>query len=220
LSSYYLGLRQYFSLFIFIEFPSIEDIMGKLPVREPPVPLSRRTEALLEISKVLIPVLASVITAGWIAFQYFGSQHAETDARLREAQKPFNDIQLKTYQEAAGVAGVLATESEGDPAFTEAKKRFYALYWSGLSLVEDRQVEVAMIYLERTLRNYKAASSPHREVRDRVYCLAHAMKMSVETTWRPNSKDGPPLSPGEETARKNCDKPAELSEAVLKLNDN
>lgn len=47
------------------------DVVGKLPVREPPVPLSRRTEALLEISKVLIPVLASVITAGWIAFSVF-----------------------------------------------------------------------------------------------------------------------------------------------------
>jgi hypothetical protein len=194
--------------------------MNKLSVRERPVALSRRTEAILEISKALVPVLASAITACWIAFQYFSSQAAETEARLREAQKPFNDVQLKTYQEAASVTGVLATASEEDPAFTEAKKRFYALYWSGLSLVEDRQVEVAMINLERTLRNNKAASASHREVRDRVYCLAHAMKMSVETTWTPSRKGGLPLSSDEERLRKNCDTLVDLSAAALKIENN
>ena len=142
----------------------------------------------------------------------------EISARISEARKPFNQLQLSTYQEIATVAATLATAQQGDAIYTDAKRDFYKLYWSRLSMVEDGNVEVAMVNLERAIRNYASGARPQQDVRIRVYCLANALKESIRTSWSlPGARNLPKI---DEFDRKNCATEETLVEAGTKADQN
>jgi hypothetical protein len=210
--------------------------MSKLPVRELK-PLSPKTEATLELVKALFPVVVSIFTAIWIAFQFFDAKQKDREqldrqlaAQESEARKPFNDLQLKMYQEMARIGGdlVLLGPSTTSGAYVEVQSRFDALYWSSLSMVEDRQVELAMINLDRALQNFgydsrkllNADDSQLRKVRDRVYCLALAMKGSIGAAWKVNLNSGPPIPANARELEKQCDTQLEPFPANSKLKNN
>ncbi len=209
--------------------------MSKLPSRDTRKALSPTAEAWLEVLRVVGPILISAITAIWIAFQYFQSAakdreqaletrekeqkqtEREVSARISEARKPFNQLQLATYEEIATVAGVLATAQQGDPTYTDAKRNFYKLYWSRLSMVEDGKVEVAMVNLERAIRNYAARTRPQQNVRVRVYCLANALKASIQQSWTITLPDTPKLPKIDESNRRSCEAEETLVESATKI---
>jgi hypothetical protein len=103
-------------------------------------PFSPKTERIITLVQVLFPVIAGIATAFWAINGYFSEQQknryqeeAAQRTRLTEARKPFLELQLKTYTAAAEVAGRLASiQDTADKDWQEAKRRFYALYWSEL----------------------------------------------------------------------------------------
>jgi hypothetical protein len=166
-------------------------IMSKLPVRAPAkATFSPKTERLLTLTQALFPIAVSVGTAIWAINGYFDQQKASLGqekmaqaARANEARKPFYEKQLTLYFETAKVAGMLVTEDPASPAWDALKRRFYALYWSELSMVEDASVERSMINFETTLTNFNKDNSLGAEVQRQAYCLSHALKESIARNW-------------------------------------
>src|SRR5262245_46171795 len=67
-------------------------------------------------------------------------------SRKVEATKPFLERQLKLYTEASQVAAAIATTGDNSER-SKAAKRFWELYWGELALVENQDVEAAMVAL-------------------------------------------------------------------------
>src|SRR5882757_604759 len=167
--------------------------MSRFPVHEGGKPLSPRTEATLSIVQALFPIAASLATAIWVVNGYFDQQKASLEqqrtaevARASEARKPFYEKQLTLYFEAARVAGALATLDPKSSQWADTKQRFYALYWSELSMVEDSRVEYGMVNFETTLANFDKDGSLRADVQRQSYCLAHALKDSISENWSIN----------------------------------
>src|SRR6266550_849493 len=88
----------------------------------------------------------------------------EANTRRVEAQKPFLTKQLELYFETANVVGKLVTlapapTDQSSKEYEEALRRFYALYWSELSMVEHKNVESAMVVFKNALENRLKESS-------------------------------------------------------------
>jgi hypothetical protein len=152
-----------------------------------------------------IGLLTVVFGIAWPVFQYTKTlQQAEDDRRGRaekdaeqrekeiktagrEAQRPFLELQLKLYVEAVTVAGRLATLESGTER-EAARKRFHQLYWGELSVVEDKEVEGAMVRFNLALEVYEQSPSPERAkakaiLNCRSYKLAHNVRDSLARTW-------------------------------------
>ena len=108
------------------------------------------------------------------------------DTRLLEAQKPFLEKQLALYFETARVVGILVTAKPNEPPWEEAERRFWALYWSELAMVEHKLVEAGMARFGGLLHRVK--SNPEDgEARQALYSgaydLAHAIRAGIEDAW-------------------------------------
>jgi hypothetical protein len=185
--------------------------MSKLPVREvrEKDPLSPTTKALLGLIQGLLPAMTAVIGGLWIAYTYLDHQkeiqtqqaiQAEKDNRTRliEARKPFADKQLALYIEAAQVVGKLVTLTPDDDEWKSVERRFWELYWSELTIVEDKGVEEAMVKFSKHLYDYTAVykvlkgkeslTTVDKEENKRLLDndaldLAYAIRKSIESEW-------------------------------------
>jgi hypothetical protein len=119
----------------------------------------------IEVIKALGPTLATLGSALWIAFTYFAHQkearalqleqaQKENQTRMLEARKPFVQRQLELYTETSQVAGRVVTLFKiGNQEWESSVKRFYQLFWTELSVVEDQQVKEAMEGFAEHLRD-------------------------------------------------------------------
>lgn len=105
-----------------------------------------------------------------------------SETRRIEATRPFLDRQLTLYTEASQVAARLASGESGDAA-TKARSRFWQLYLGELALVEDREVEAAMVSFGRALENGGDSST----LRTLSVRLAHACRKSLDESWGINA---------------------------------
>jgi hypothetical protein len=106
----------------------------------------------------------------------------EIQSALRESQKPFLERQLDLYLQASGTASKLSTLENG-PARDEARKRFWQLYWGELSLVEDKEVEAAMVHFGRALTQFENHEIERSEVQEKSFELARSCRKSLEQSW-------------------------------------
>ncbi|WP_431203084.1 hypothetical protein ACQ86E_30295 [Bradyrhizobium betae] len=196
--------------------------MSKLPVRESKKEvLSPLVQGGLTLLQGVLPALTAIVGGLYVLSSHYADQAAaekvqaeqqKTSARSRylDARKPFFEKQLATYLEAARVGGVLATVRPGTAEWTAAKVKFYALYWSELTMVEDRDVAESMVKLERTLRNYAAMNATRQDVRIRTYCLSRALNISIESTWSLEVKQTAAPVPPDVPTRDQCAQPVEV----------
>lgn len=103
------------------------------------------------------------------------SQSAE--ARRIEATRPFLETQLKLYSEATRVCARIASSASPDP---DSVARFWELYWGELALVENREVETAMVDFGNALE-YMAED--RSELRHRALRLAAVCRASLARSW-------------------------------------
>jgi hypothetical protein len=99
-------------------------------------------------------------------------------SRKIEATKPFLERQLKLYTEVSQVAATLSTSSDTAER-GRANKRFWELYWGELALVENREVEVAMVEIGEAL----GRSGPQSELQQLSLRLAHSCRTSLDRSW-------------------------------------
>ncbi len=96
-----------------------------------------------------------------------------------EAQRPFLERQLKHYFEASEAASKVANLPDG-VLRAEAVQGFWQLYWGPLAVVEDSEVERAMVNFGRALQS-NAADRP--ALQHASLELAHACRGSLEKQW-------------------------------------
>jgi len=99
-----------------------------------------------------------------------------TEARRVESTRPFLEKQLALYGEAALVCARLSTE----PADEKALARFWELYWGELALVENDDVESAMVSFKNALTITPDDESSLREC---ALNLAKACRVSLARSW-------------------------------------
>jgi hypothetical protein len=110
------------------------------------------------------------------------TQKVRLQAALQQAherQKPFLEKQLEYYFEASEVAAKISrTDNPEDRAVLV--KRFWQLYWGPLAMVEDPDVEGAMVNFGSGLQ----ADGQDRAALERLsLSLAHACRGSLQKLW-------------------------------------
>jgi hypothetical protein len=133
---------------------------------------------------VVVPWVLSLLTVA-IGIWQFSEQQGQ---RNRE---PFLQKQLEMCFQASNTAARLATET--DPAeWEEARQTFWRLYWGTLGIVEDRNVESAMVELGRLVpdKPVDAPTLPMESLRQPSIRLAHAARNLILNSW---NVDLPPL---------------------------
>jgi hypothetical protein len=112
--------------------------------------------------------------------------------RLIEAQKPFATIQLQLFMEAGKVVGQLAAFDKSSANWMESPEwkteynRFYQLFWTELSIVEDNDIKAGMQDFSRQLK--KVLSHPNdlverKELNQVAYRLARTIRAGIEKAW-------------------------------------
>ena len=142
-------------------------------------------EELLKVA-TLVGVVASFFWGGYVwkdkSEREIAQQRTEAErlsaTRRIEATKPFLERQLKLYIEASQVAAVIATTSI-NAARSKAVNRFWELYWGELALVENTEVQAAMVAFGGGLNN-KASLG---ELQQLSLTLAHACRFSLDKSW-------------------------------------
>ena len=163
----------------------------------------------------------------WAVFAFLRNQQAAQKAeeiqqqrdnttRLLEARKPFLSLQLERYCETAKVIGQIVTltpelDSERDN-WLQAEKRFWQLFYTELSLVEDKTVKKAMEKFGYGLDQYNRArriidpeertsaiKKTEKELAPLSYGVATALKTSITNSWSLPPSDESQQPPTEET---------------------
>jgi uncharacterized membrane protein YraQ (UPF0718 family) len=161
----------------------------------------------LEIAKAWLPILTAVIGGLWVFYQYLDKQSAdqrqqtdrrlelerqasinqtkEQQSRLLEAQRPFLVKQLDLYFETASVVGKLVSIDPSSSEWENLERRFWALYWSELSMVEHRVVEQAMKRFGDALKQFKQTKNAEdmSKMQSAAYELAHSIRSGIEAAW-------------------------------------
>jgi hypothetical protein len=75
------------------------------------------------------------------------ARQKEAEARQAEAIKPFIEMKRQRYAEILQVVGALAAQKQDPEKLAKARVRFWELYWAELTVVEDEDVEAAMVHL-------------------------------------------------------------------------
>jgi hypothetical protein len=129
-------------------------------------------------------VLAALLAlVGTLVTSWFGQR--------QKNREPFLMKQLELCFEAADAASRLATES--DPVeWEKARRTFWRLYWGALSIVEDPEVEGAMVKLGDLVppEPITDVQLPMKSLQDHSYELAHAIRRLLLKSW---NIDLPPL---------------------------
>jgi hypothetical protein len=96
-----------------------------------------------------------------------------------ERQRPFLERQLQHYFEASESASKVANLPDGATR-AEAVQKFWQLYWGPLAVVEDPEVERAMVNFGGALL---ADGSDRAALQHGSLELAHACRGSLEKQW-------------------------------------
>jgi hypothetical protein len=134
----------------------------------------------------VVGVIASFLWGVWVWKDKSNNELAQqrleaqrlADSRRIEATKPFLERQLKLYTEASQVAALIATSDE-KREIQKATTRFWQLYWGELALVENKEVESAMVAMGRAITN----GANRNETRQASLSLAHACRQSLDKSW-------------------------------------
>jgi len=141
---------------------------------------------LAPVGTLLLSSLTAIGGGVWIVVTYMRAQRELVATRVFESRKPFLELRLKLYSEAAQVAGKLVSETYGSSEWNKAIFRFWELYWSELSAVEDANVEAAMVALGKVIGKIATSGGkqPHqRELEAATYRLAHAVRDGLVAEW-------------------------------------
>lgn len=133
----------------------------------------------------------------WISLFQFQAQQAaaaqkiETERAQREVeakrvrelelQNPFWQKRVQLYFDASEAAGVIASRPAGVER-AKAEAAFWRLYLGPLAVVEDDQVEGAMVEIGNCLN--KTEDCDQATLSKRALALAHSCRQSIGDTWR------------------------------------
>lgn len=139
-----------------------------------------------ELIKVVVPSVVALIAVLVGVLQYRASKR-------EEFRKRFWEEQYALYSKAVNAAATIAAAHDLD-SVQPAREEFWCLYWGSLSMIEDRNVEVAMVNFGKKLCEFEkrgrlldnpACGAVPTDLRVAAYDLAHSMRESLARTWQP-----------------------------------
>jgi hypothetical protein len=126
----------------------------------------------------LLTICGIAVGFFWGVYQWRVSRENSILQARFESKKPFLAKQLELYGEATKVAASLANPK--DPQEREGlTRRFWQLYWGELGLVENGEVEVAMVAFGNALRSDATPEVLQRK----SFELAKAIRRSLDISW-------------------------------------
>ena len=133
----------------------------------------------------------------WISLFQFQAQQSATAERIEkeraqrevdakrvrelELQNPFWQKRVQLYFDASEAAGIIASRAAGAER-AKAEAAFWRLYLGPLAVVEDDQVESAMVEMGNCLD--KTEDCDQATLSKRSLALAHSCRQSIGDTWR------------------------------------
>ncbi|MBR0753903.1 hypothetical protein JQ604_17095 [Bradyrhizobium jicamae] len=141
---------------------------------------------LAPVGTLFVSAMSAIAGAVWIVITYIRTQRDLAATKLFEARKPFNELQLKLYTETSQVAAKLVSSAYGDEKWNQAIFRFWELYWSELSMVENAWVEKAMVDVGAVVGKIAVSGDKHAhrdELENAIYELAHALRDGLSPEW-------------------------------------
>ena len=139
-------------------------------------PVSTPPAATIDYGKV-VPWILTLLTVAIGIWQY-------VDKADQASREPFLREQLRLSFEASDAAARVATET--DPERWElARLAFLRLYWGQLGIVENREVEAAMVAFGISLREIEVPppSLPTSQLQRASLDLAYAVRHQVMQFW-------------------------------------
>jgi hypothetical protein len=127
---------------------------------------------------VIVPWLLSVVTA-LIGIWQFAEQQDQKN------KEQFLLKQLETTFQASDTAAILATETN-PTEWEKARSKFWKLYWGTLSIVEDSDVEAAMVHLGSQVPQEPVSQPalPMKVLERPSLCLAHKVRNLLLRSWK------------------------------------
>lgn len=133
----------------------------------------------LELTELVgaLPQLIAALAFFWGIIQYFRAEKDKRETRRLEAKKPFLELQLKLYSDICHTAAVIVSSNLSENS--EVERQFYELFWGRMPLVEDAEVESAMIEFEKALTKPRDSI----ELQKLSLKLAHSCRNSLSKSW-------------------------------------
>lgn len=173
--------------------PSPDELKAQLEIEKLRAELdqlrqTRRPWTVIANNTAIFTAILTAVSVGIGLFQFNQQQRdtarREEAARAEELRKTYWEEQKRAYDQAANAAATIANAGSLQEAQAEVRQ-FWALYWGGMSLVESREVERAMIDFGRLLTEWQETGTKPGDIRNLSYRVAHCMKQSLAKTWRP-----------------------------------
>jgi hypothetical protein len=144
----------------------------------------------LESTLKILTAIGAVIAFCWGAYQFLLTQRGQAETRRVEATRPFLDRQLTLYTDATRAAATMATSTSPEE-IAAAKNKFFLLFWGELVMVEDRDVETAMVEFRDALNQGKEGA----ELEQFSLRLARACRNSLARSWGVQQWQDPHAAP-------------------------
>jgi hypothetical protein len=132
---------------------------------------------ILDAALKMLPVVGACVTFAWGVWVWKDNADEGRESRRVEATRPFLEMQLKFYTEAAHVAARIA--ASGDQSTVG---RFWELYYGELALVENNEVAAAMKDFGDAL-----TAGKHTELNTLALELTDRMRASLAKSWGTNA---------------------------------
>ncbi len=101
-----------------------------------------------------------------------------------EFRKTFWSKQFELYDKACTAAATIAKADDIEQV-KEERKLFWQLYWGSLSMVEHKEVKIAMVNYGEQLKQCESKTTHPSTLLLLSYELARACRLSLAQTWNP-----------------------------------
>jgi hypothetical protein len=98
--------------------------------------------------------------------------------RQIEATRPFLDRQLQLYNDVTQFAAIIASTEEPGPRY-QFTGEFWRLYYGQMALVENPEVEAAMVEFGKVLKT----TQDQQELQRLALAIAGACRRSLDRSW-------------------------------------
>jgi hypothetical protein len=153
---------------------------GEKDIKEKPGTLGS-IATVVQIVAVVIGVVFSIWSFNDARDKEVHAREMEAENLRLELQKPFIELRQARYTEMVKLAAILADpEYHAKDEIDHARKRFRELYIAELSMVEDPNVEHAMMSLAADI---DPTLFPLKGAQEKAYDLSHALRDSFTATY-------------------------------------
>jgi hypothetical protein len=125
-------------------------------------------------------------------YKFLAIQEQNAAARTLEASKPYFEKKLKWCEEATETAAIIATSDKDSKQRKEKEQRFEELYWGVMGLVENDEVEDAMINFYSAIRGESPLGKDvcikvkgNSDIQHLSLCIAYACRKEMSKNWSP-----------------------------------